>query len=154
MFRFVNLLQVGSERAENLADDPGPGEWRACLFHSEVHLRMSASSSVTLRCAERRSLRFADSANCRSVPNFQVCTRCVLRPNGCRIRETADCDMLVAAAIDRVDGCVCCAAVARAGGDRLLAPGRTALGAPVVVVWVCWVGCLDGLSVFPVGLAG
>jgi hypothetical protein len=33
------------------------------LFHSLIHLRMSASSSVTLRCAERRSLRLVSSAN-------------------------------------------------------------------------------------------
>jgi hypothetical protein len=35
-------------------------------FHSLIHLRMSASSSVTLRCAERRSLRVVSSANHRS----------------------------------------------------------------------------------------
>ena len=124
------------------------------MFHSVVHLRMPASGSVRLRRAERGCLRFAGSANCGSAPGFPVCARCVVRPDGCRIRATAGCDVLVAGAIDRVDGCVCCAAVARAGGDRLLAPGRTALGGPVVVVGVCWVGCLDGLSVFPVRLAG
>ena len=37
------------------------------LFHSLIHLRMPASSSVTLRCADRRSLRFASSANQRST---------------------------------------------------------------------------------------
>ena len=37
------------------------------LFHSLIHLRMSASSSVTLRCAERRSLWLVSSANQRST---------------------------------------------------------------------------------------
>jgi hypothetical protein len=37
------------------------------LFHSLIHLRMSASSSVTLRWAERRSLRLVSSANQRSA---------------------------------------------------------------------------------------
>jgi hypothetical protein len=37
------------------------------LFHSLIHLRMSSSSSVTLRCAERRSLRLVSSANQRST---------------------------------------------------------------------------------------
>jgi hypothetical protein len=37
------------------------------LFHSLIHLRMSASSSVTLRCADLRSLRFVSSANQRSI---------------------------------------------------------------------------------------
>jgi hypothetical protein len=37
------------------------------LFHSLIHLRMSFSSSVTLRCAERRSLRLVSSANQRST---------------------------------------------------------------------------------------
>jgi len=32
------------------------------LFHSLVHLRASALSSVTLRCAERRSLRVLTEA--------------------------------------------------------------------------------------------
>ena len=98
------------------------------MFHSVVHLRMPASGSVRLRRAERGCLRFAGSANCGSAPGFPVCARCVVRPDGCRIRATAGCDVLVAGAIDRVDGCVCCAAVARAGGARQLAPGRTALG--------------------------
>lgn len=37
------------------------------LFHSLIHLRISASRSVTLRWAERRSLRFVSSANQRST---------------------------------------------------------------------------------------
>jgi hypothetical protein len=37
------------------------------LFHSVIHRRMSSSSSVTLRCAERRSLRRVSSANYRST---------------------------------------------------------------------------------------
>jgi hypothetical protein len=37
------------------------------VFHSLIHLRTSASSSVTLRCAERRSLRLVSSANQRST---------------------------------------------------------------------------------------
>ena len=37
------------------------------LFHSLIHLRMSPSSSVTLRCADRRSLRLVSSANQRST---------------------------------------------------------------------------------------
>src|SRR5271154_6808659 len=37
------------------------------LFHSLIHLRMSFSSSVTLRWAERRSLRLVSSANQRSI---------------------------------------------------------------------------------------
>ena len=44
--------------------------------------------------------------NCGSADNFQVWTRCGLRPNARQIREIADCDMPVAAAIDRVDQCV------------------------------------------------
>ncbi len=36
------------------------------LFHSLIHLRMSVSSSVTLRWADRRSLRLVSSANQRS----------------------------------------------------------------------------------------
>ena len=36
-------------------------------FHALIHLRMSASSSVTLRCADRRSFRFGSSANHRST---------------------------------------------------------------------------------------
>jgi hypothetical protein len=35
-------------------------------FQALIHFRVSASSSVTLRCAERRSLRLASSANHRS----------------------------------------------------------------------------------------
>src|SRR6185437_15947967 len=37
------------------------------LFHSLIHLRMSVSSSVTLRWADLRSLRFVSSANQRST---------------------------------------------------------------------------------------
>jgi|HubBroStandDraft_2_1064218.scaffolds.fasta_scaffold923617_1 hypothetical protein len=37
------------------------------LFHSLIHLRISSSSSVTLRCADRRSLRLVSSANHRST---------------------------------------------------------------------------------------
>ncbi|MBD2894393.1 hypothetical protein amrb99_33180 [Actinomadura sp. RB99] len=46
------------------------------------------------------------STNCGSVDSFQVCTVCGLGPNARQIRETADCDIPVAAAIDRVDQCV------------------------------------------------
>src|SRR5579884_1521206 len=46
------------------------------------------------------------STNSGSVDSFQVCTRCGLSPNARQIRETADCDIPVAAAIDRVDQCV------------------------------------------------
>jgi hypothetical protein len=35
------------------------------LFHSLIHLRISSSSSVTLRCADLRSLRLVSSANQR-----------------------------------------------------------------------------------------
>src|SRR6266705_2632864 len=41
-------------------------------FHSLVHALMSASSSVTLRCAERRSLRLVSSANQRSARLIQL----------------------------------------------------------------------------------
>lgn len=44
--------------------------------------------------------------NCGSVDNFQVSTMCSLRPNARQIRETADCDMPSASAIERVDQCV------------------------------------------------
>ena len=44
--------------------------------------------------------------NCGSVDSFQVWTRCGLSPNARQIRDTADCDMPAAAAIDRVDQCV------------------------------------------------
>lgn len=44
--------------------------------------------------------------NCGSADSFQVCTRWGLRPNARQIREIADWDMPVAAAIDRVDQCV------------------------------------------------
>jgi hypothetical protein len=37
------------------------------LYQALIHLRMSASSSVTLRCADRRSLRLVSSANHRST---------------------------------------------------------------------------------------
>ena len=37
------------------------------LFHSLIHLRMSVSSSVTLRWADLRSLRLVSSANQRST---------------------------------------------------------------------------------------
>ena len=37
------------------------------LFHSLIHLRMSSSSSVTLRWADLRSLRLVSSANQRSI---------------------------------------------------------------------------------------
>jgi len=37
------------------------------LFQALTHVRMSASSSVTLRWADRRSLRFVNSANHRST---------------------------------------------------------------------------------------
>ncbi|MGH3794886.1 MAG: hypothetical protein ACRDSP_08350 [Pseudonocardiaceae bacterium] len=46
------------------------------------------------------------SMNCGSVESFQVSTRCALSPNARQIREIADCDIPVAAAIDRVDQCV------------------------------------------------
>ena len=42
------------------------------LFHSLIHLRMSSSSSVTLRCADRRSLRLVSSANQRSTRLSQL----------------------------------------------------------------------------------
>ena len=42
------------------------------LFHSVIHLRMSVSSSVTLRWAERRSLRLVSSANHRSTRLSQL----------------------------------------------------------------------------------
>jgi hypothetical protein len=48
------------------------------------------------------------STNSGSVLNFQVWTKCGLSPNARQIRLTADCDMPVAAAIDRVDQCVSC----------------------------------------------
>ncbi len=41
--------------------------------------------------------------NCGSVDSFQVSTMCGLRPNARQIRETADCDMPSASAIERVD---------------------------------------------------
>ena len=37
------------------------------LFHSLIHLRMSSSSSVTLRWADLRSFLFVSSANHRST---------------------------------------------------------------------------------------
>jgi hypothetical protein len=46
--------------------------------------------------------------NCGSADSFQVSVKCGLRPNARQIREIADCDMPVAAAIDRVDQCVSC----------------------------------------------
>ncbi len=42
------------------------------LFHSLIHLRMSSSSSVTLRWADLRSLRFVSSANQRSTRLSQL----------------------------------------------------------------------------------
>ena len=42
------------------------------LFHSLIHLRMSVSSSVTLRWADRRSLRLVSSANHRSTRLSQL----------------------------------------------------------------------------------
>src|SRR5689334_10035054 len=42
------------------------------LFHSLIHLRMSASSSVTLRWADLRSLRLVSSANQRSARLSQL----------------------------------------------------------------------------------
>ncbi|AGP55001.1 hypothetical protein M271_17190 [Streptomyces rapamycinicus NRRL 5491] len=43
--------------------------------------------------------------NCGSVDSFQVSTMCGLRPNARQIRETADCDMPSASAIERIDQC-------------------------------------------------
>jgi hypothetical protein len=51
------------------------------------------------------------STNCGSVDSFQVCTAWGLSPNARQIRDTVDCDMPVAAAIDRVDQCVSCPGV-------------------------------------------
>jgi hypothetical protein len=45
---------------------------RGSLFHPLIHLRMSASSSVTLRCTDRRSLRLVSSANQRSTRLSQL----------------------------------------------------------------------------------
>jgi hypothetical protein len=44
--------------------------------------------------------------NCGSVLSFEVCTKCGRRPNARQIREIADSDTPVAAAIDLVDQCV------------------------------------------------
>jgi hypothetical protein len=44
--------------------------------------------------------------NCGSVESVQVSTRCGLSPNARQIRDTADCDISVAEAIDLVDQCV------------------------------------------------
>ena len=41
-------------------------------FHSLIHLPMSASSSLTRRCAERRSLRLVSTANHRSAKFIQL----------------------------------------------------------------------------------
>ena len=41
-------------------------------FHSLIHRRMPGSSSVTLRSAERRSLRLVGSANHRSTGLIQL----------------------------------------------------------------------------------
>jgi hypothetical protein len=46
------------------------------------------------------------STNSGSVDSFQVSIACGFSPNARQIRETADCDIPVAAAIDRVDHCV------------------------------------------------
>ncbi len=46
------------------------------------------------------------STNCGSAESLKVSCLCGLRPNARQIRETAVCDMPVAAAIDRVDQCV------------------------------------------------
>jgi hypothetical protein len=51
------------------------------------------------------------STNCGSVDSFQVCTACGLSPNARQIRDTADCDIPVADAIDRVDQCASCPGV-------------------------------------------
>jgi hypothetical protein len=40
------------------------------------------------------------------VLSFQLCTKWGLSPNARQMRETADCDVAAAAAIDRVDQCV------------------------------------------------
>ena len=56
-------LAVGGEGFQDLVGRLGPDERPGVLFHSLIHRRMSASSSVTLRCAERRSLRVVSSAN-------------------------------------------------------------------------------------------
>jgi hypothetical protein len=44
----------------------------AFLYHSLFHLRMSDSSSVTLRCADRRSFRPVSSANQRTTRFSQL----------------------------------------------------------------------------------
>jgi hypothetical protein len=57
------------------------------LFHSLVHLRMSFSSSVTLRWADLRSFRFVSSANHRSTRfshDELVGVKC-RRKRGCRL---------------------------------------------------------------------
>jgi hypothetical protein len=42
------------------------------LFHSLIHLRMSVSSSATLRWADLRSFWFVSSANQRSTRFIQL----------------------------------------------------------------------------------
>ena len=61
-------MTVGGEGFEDLVGGLGPHEGASGpRFHVLVQARMSASSSVTLRCAERRSFRLVSSANHRST---------------------------------------------------------------------------------------
>jgi hypothetical protein len=60
-------VAVGSEGVENLVAGLGPHERLGPAFHSLIRLRMPASSSVTLRWAEWRTLQLVSSANHRST---------------------------------------------------------------------------------------
>ena len=67
MSRVVDSSEVGGKSSEDLVGGLGPHERRGLLFHSWIQRQMSASSSVTLQCAEWRSLRLVSLANHRST---------------------------------------------------------------------------------------
>jgi hypothetical protein len=66
----VSKDPVGCSRRRGFKDlvgGLGPDERLGPLFHSLIHVRMSFSSSVMLRCADLRSLRLVSSANQRAT---------------------------------------------------------------------------------------
>ena len=60
---FAKITSLSGEGFEDLVGALGLHERLGSLLHSLIHLRMSASNSVTLRCADLCSFRFVSSAN-------------------------------------------------------------------------------------------
>lgn len=69
-----------------------------CDFSSTASTR-ALSGGAMYKPTTSRTL----STNCGSVDSFHVSTACGFNPNARQIRETADCDIPIAEATDRVD---------------------------------------------------